>query len=234
MDTDSEKFKQYIASKYVDSYYENNYTIENGIIIRRHHSDIESQNEKGVCLYQCFLHFTKSYIEEASTAFECNNETGGFQTRCCCSQREENGLNNMVVTHVETGIKFVIGAVCFKKLFAGEKDKLKYFFKEKCKECSEKVKKRNKKRPNFCSMKCCNTFNEREEKIRIKKLWDDEAPKREAERKARLAEIEEEEKRKQEIKKKFPYGIWLNCQRCDRENKLDKQKKYKFCENCCN
>ena len=48
---------------------------------------------------------------------------------------------------------------------------------------------------------CLKEYNDREEKIRLKKIWDDEAPQREAERQARIEkeririELKEEEER---------------------------------------
>jgi hypothetical protein len=270
-----DNFTEYVTLKYNDSYYENNYTIEDGVVFRRPISNIESQAEKGVCLFQCFTHFTNQYISQASTDFEVSDKELGEQTRCCCSQQEGQGLLYKVIRHKETGLEFVIGRVCFEKLFKGEKDKLKYFFQPNCKYCGNKVKKNMKNTPTkgFCGIKCLKEFNDREEQIRKKKEWDDGAPEREAKLIAQLAEREaqilererirkeleehilEEKKIKQkkwddeapereakrlakiaeleEIKRKFPYGIWNNCQRCNRENKSDKQKKYKICENCC-
>jgi hypothetical protein len=264
-----ENFTEYITLKYNDNYFENNYTLVDGVVFRRPYSNKESQAEKGVCLFQCFTHFTKHYIAEASTAFEVVlDKELGEQTRCCCSQREEAGLLYSVIRHKETGLEFVIGRVCFQKLFEGEKDKLKYFFQPSCQECGKKVKRDKIKTKGFCKFECYNKFNEREEKIRKKKewddgapereaqilererirkeleefnieekkikqkKWDDEAPEREAKRLARLAELEEEEKRREEIKKKFPYGQWYNCQGCDVEKKTDFERKYKWCKKC--
>jgi hypothetical protein len=234
MSSDRQKFTEQVTLKYVDSYYENNYAIEEDVVVRRPYSNIESQNEKGVCLFQCFIHFTKCNIEEASTCFECIeiDEPLGTQTRCCCSQRENNGLQYKVIKHKETGIKFLIGRVCFEKLFDGEKDKLKYFFQPTCKECGKKVKQNRVKTSGYCGIKCFNEFNEREEKIRIKKLWDDEAPKREAERKAWLEKERIRIEKEEEEKKKFPYGKHLICVLCGEEKKTDFERKYKWCKDC--
>lgn len=263
MDKESEEYREYIKLKYGDSYFKNNYNIENGIVIRRPDNIPESQAEKAVCLSQCFDYFTKCHIVEASSEFQVVlHKSLGLQTRCCCSQKEDDGLRYKIIKHRETGLEFVIGRNCFEKLFAGEKHKLKYFFQPNCKYCGEKVKINKLNTKGFCNLKCLKEYNDLEEKIIKQKKWDDEAPEREAqifERERIRKEIEEfnieEKKIKQkkwddeapereakrlekiaeleEIKRKFPYGIWNNCQRCNRENKSDKQKKYKICENCC-
>lgn len=231
MTSTNEKFTEYVSLKYNTNYYENNYTIKDGLVTRRPYSNIEGQNEKGVCLFQCFVHYTECNIDQASVCFECvdDHEPLEMQTRCCCSQKEDDGLLYKLIRHKKTGIKFVIGRVCFEKLFVGEKDKLKYFFQPTCKECGEKVKQNRVKTSGYCGMECFKKFNEREEKIRIKKLWDDEAPKREAERQARHEEQRKKIEEAELEKKMYPYGRHYNCQRCGVEQK---DIKYKFCKKC--
>lgn len=249
-----DNFTEYVTLKYNQSYYDNNYTNEDGVIIRRPYSNKESQAEKGVCLFQCFTHFTNCYISQASTAFEIILDKHlGIQTRCCCSQEEVKGLNGLdysVIRHKETGIEFVIGRVCFEKLFAGEKDKLKYFFQPNCKLCDEKIKRNKQNTKGFCDMKCLKEYNDREEQIRKKKEWDDGEPEREVarlekerikqkkwddeapEREALIAKNEALIAELKEKKIKFPFGEWFNCQGCNVEKKTDFERKYKWCKKC--
>jgi hypothetical protein len=224
---------------YDNTYFEINYEKRGNVIRRTLISEIEKPDDKHKCLVACIKHFTGIDVDNITdllSNFRCyEGKLELDERRCCCSQYEIN-LNCYTITHIETGLTFVIGGVCFTRLFSGIKKEEwldMRFFQPDCKFCSKKVKRNKELTKGFCGLKCLKDYNEREEQIRKKKEWDDGAPEREAKRIARLAELEEEEKKRQEIKKKFPYGIWLNCQRCDRENKTDFQKKYKICENCC-
>jgi len=191
-----DKFTERNVLKYNTNYFNINYIVKNGIVFRENDSIIESQTEKSLCLLKCFDYYTNSNIENCISCFEWVNESMGNQTRCCCSQNEECGLNYEVVKHKDTNIKFVIGIVCFKNLFkdANKKD-LKYFFKPTCKFCGEKVKKNNPKTSGFCKTSCLKKFNDRELNLI-----------------------------KQEEKKLYPYGKHYNCKRCGVEQQNIKYK----------
>jgi len=253
-----EKFtNEYINNKYTADYFDKHYTISNNIVIRRPHSVVESQFEKGICLYKCLSHFTNTFINNASNCFECNDERlPDTQTRCCCSQLEEDGLKAYLITHKETGFKFVIGRVCYEKLFGGEKDKLKYFFQQKCLYCLEKVKKHDKNRPNFCNQKCVRKHCEKEQRKKQeeeykkkeeerKKKWDEEAPKREAEREREKKEWEDGAKQRQidyskmlrEKEKWCLKNLEKNfkcCQNCEKPKTKENEKKFPLCFTCHN
>jgi hypothetical protein len=202
-----DKFSDRNVLKYTTNYFVENYILTDNLVIRKKTSDIESQNDKPICLLKCFDYFTKSNTVDYINSFECVEESVkvsiiDFQTRCCCSQNEELGLNYEAIKHKDTGIIFVIGKVCFKNLFGEEcgKKELKYFFQPTCKECGEKVKKNNRKTSGFCKTSCFKKFNDRELNLI-----------------------------KQEEKKKFPYGKNYNCRRCDVKQK---NIKYIYCRDC--
>jgi hypothetical protein len=225
-----EKFtNEYINNKYTTDYFDKHYTISNNIVIRKPYSVVESQFEKGICLYKCLSHFTNTFINNASNCFECNDDRlPDTQTRCCCSQLEEDGLKAYLITHKETGFKFVIGRVCYEKLFGGEKDKLKYFFQQKCLYCLEKVKKHDKNRPNFCNQKCVRKHYEEEQR----KKQEEEYKKKEA--KQRQIDYSKMLREKEKWCLKNLTRNFMCCQNCQKAKTKENEKKWPLCSTCHN
>ena len=199
----------FITYKYTENYFNNNYSNTNNIIRRRDISNAENQFEKGRCLAQCLKYFAKidiTTITDLTEHFECLGRSPEHETRCCCSQHEEEGLNSYIIVHKASQLSFVIGKVCFKNLFEHvPPEQFNKFYQPNCDYCNQKIKVYNKNRPNFCNQKCVKKHYEEEERkaqaLRIKK-WEEEASQRELERKkkwdeeAPLREAQEEERKK--------------------------------------
>lgn len=255
--------EEYIHYKYNESYFVANYFNTNNIIRRRDISDSENQFEKGRCLIQCLKYFAKidvTTITDLLEHFECIGKSPEHETRCCCSQHEEEGLNSYIIVHKKTQLSFVIGKVCFKNLFEHvPPEQFNKFYQPNCDYCEQKIKVYNKNRPNFCNQKCVKKHKEQEERKKIElsnKKWADEAPLREAERlkkweeeaplrEAKAKKLEEENKRRF---KKIPYThyvpisaptpdwqnqtVYENCAECDEPKYNEKQRKCKLCYHC--
>jgi hypothetical protein len=253
-----------MSINYDSKYFEINYEIRDNVVRRTLISEEEKPDDKHKCLVACIKHFTGINVDNKNDLldnFHCKDGIVEFdERRCCCSQEEPN-LRCFSITYIETNLSFIVGGVCFKRLFAFDDKEWRNlrFLRPDCKYCGEKVKRNmiNTPTKGFCNRKCLKDYNDREEQIRKKKEWDDGEPEREAkriareeeekrkkkewddgapEREARIAENEEKirvlELEKIEMKKKFPYGQWYNCQGCDVEKKTDFERKYKWCKKC--
>lgn len=180
--------EEHINYKYTETYFASNYNKTNNIIRRRDTSNVENQFEKGRCLAQCLKYFANidvTTIIDLSEHFECIGKSPYFETRCCCSQQEQE-LNSYIIIHKPTQLSFVIGKVCFTNLFNNvPPEQFNKFYQPTCDFCKQKIKVYNKNRPNFCNQKCakkhCEQEYMKEQQLRLKK-WEEEAQQREAER----------------------------------------------------
>lgn len=256
---------EYLKYKYTDTYFANNYSNIDNTIRRRDISNNENQYEKGRCLKACLKHFANidvSTVTDLNEHFVCNGNSTAFETRCCCSQHEEMGLNASVITHKATGLNFVIGKVCFKNLFDNvPPEQFHKFYNRFCDFCEQKIKVYNKNRPNFCNLKCVKKHHEQEERkkeeLRIKKWeeeaplreaarlkkWEEEAPQREAEEKQRKIAIErireQNEKVEQKIQKyiesqqsKNKKPVYTHCLGCNKPKTCENHQKWPLCYKC--
>jgi hypothetical protein len=210
--------KEYITYKYTESYFNNNYSNTNNIIRRRDISNVENQFEKGRCLSQCLKYFAQidiTTVTDLYEHFDCIGKSPHHETRCCCSQHEEDGLNSYVIVHKKTQLCFIIGRVCFRNLFENvPPEQFNKFYQPNCDYCEQKIKVYNKNRPNFCNQKCikkhCIQEEQKQQQIKEaerKKKWEDEAPLREAQEAERKKKWEDEaplrEAQEEERKKKW-------------------------------
>jgi hypothetical protein len=154
---------EYITYKYNESYFADNYSNTNNIIRRRDISNSENQFEKGRCLAQCLKYFAQidiTTITDLTEHFECIGRSPEHETRCCCSQYEEQGLDSYIILHKASQLSFVIGKVCFKNLFEHvPPEQFNKFYQPNCDYCKQKIKVYNKNRPNFCNQKCLQLNN---------------------------------------------------------------------------
>ena len=235
--------EEYINYKYTESYFANNYNKTNNIIRRRDTSNVENQFEKGRCLAQCLKYFANidvTTITDLSEHFECIGKSPYFETRCCCSQQEQE-LNSYIIVHKPTQLSFVIGKVCFTNLFNNvPPEQFNKFYQPTCDFCEQKIKVYNKNRPNFCNQKCvkkhCEQEYMKEQQLRLKK-WEEEAPQREAERQAqRLKKWEEEAPLREAATKKLEeeYKRITEANQKYIESQQSKNKKivYRHCLGC--
>lgn len=257
--------EEYIRYKYTKTYFDENYSNTNNIIRRRDISNAENQFEKARCLAQCLKHFVNidvSTITDLTEHFECIGKSPDHETRCCCSQHEEEGLNSCIILHKASGLSFVIGKVCFKNLFEHvPPEQFNKFYQPNCDFCEQKIKKYNKTRPNFCNQKCVKKHWEQEcikeqqlrqkkweeeaplrEAARLKK-WEEEAPQREAEEKQRKIAFErireQNEKVEQKIQKyiesqqsRNKKPVYTQCQMCKKPKIGENHQKWPLCYKC--
>ena len=224
--------EEYITYKYNESYFTNNYNNINNIIRRRDISNVENQFEKGRCLIQCLKYFAKidvTTITDLNEHFECIGKSPDHETRCCCSQHEEEGLNSYIIVHKVTQLSFVIGRVCFTNLFNNvPPEQFNKFYQPNCDYCEQKIKVYNKNRPNFCNQKCVKKHNEEEERKaqalreeERKKKWEDEAPLREAKQKY----IESQQSKNRKI-------VYTHCLECEKPKIGENHQKWPLCYKC--
>ena len=243
---------EHINYKYTESYFANNYSNTNNIIRRRDISNTENQFEKRRCLAQCLKHFVNIdilTITDLNAHFECIGKSPLNETRCCCSQYEEDGLDSCIIVHKPTQLGFVIGKVCFKNLFENvPPEQFNKFYQPNCDFCKEKIKKYDKNRPNFCNQKCvkkhCEQEYIKEQQLRLKKLeteaqqreaerlkkWEEEAPLREAEAKKHKEQYEKIMKQNQQSKNKNP--VYTQCQKCNIPKTRAEHQKWPLCYKC--
>jgi hypothetical protein len=227
--------------KFDKRYFELNYHIKDfykviykDVIHRNEDSSGESQNFKEPCLRACLTHFigedltgTKSIAEHFVTDQRLHRD---HLKRCCCSEevwrtddegtRQRVSIWHAVVTHKLTKLSFIVGSVCFKKLFVDAED-ADTFFKETCKYCGEIVAKRADDRPNLCNQKCAKNFEEREK---------------------RNAEYAKRPFKKIAYTHYVPISaptpdwqnqtVYENCAECDEPKYNEKQRKCKLCYHC--
>jgi hypothetical protein len=250
--------EEYIHYKYNESYFIANYFNTNNIIRRRDISNSENQFEKARCLIQCLKYFAKidvTTITDLNEHFECIGKSPDHETRCCCSQHEEEGLNSYIIVHKVTQLSFVIGRVCFTNLFNNvPPEQFNKFYQPNCDYCEQKIKVYNKNRPNFCNQKCVKKHREQEERKKMEeanKKWADEAPLREAarlkkwEEEAPLREEkakkwEEENKRIMEANQKYIESqqsknkkiVYTHCLGCNKPKTCENHQKWPLCYKC--
>jgi len=230
----------FITYKYTENYFNNNYSNTNNIIRRRDISNAENQFEKGRCLAQCLKYFAQidiTTITDLTEHFECIGKSPEHETRCCCSQHEEEGLNSYIIVHKKTQLSFVIGKVCFKNLFDHvPPEQFNKFYQPNCDYCEQKIKVYNKNRPNFCNQKCVKKHLEEEERkaqaLRIKK-WEEEAPLRKAQEEERKKKWEEAnqkyiESQQSNNKKK----VYTHCLECEKPKICENHQKWPLCYKC--
>lgn len=175
---------------YDSKYFEINYEIRNNVVRRTLISEEEKPDDKHKCLVECIKHFTGIDVDNKNdllTNFHCKDGIVEFNERRCCCSQEEPILRCYSITYIETGLSFIIGGVCFKRLFSDihkEQWRELKFFQPNCKYCDKKVKRNMVNTPTkgFCGIKCLKGYNDREEEIRKRKEWDDRAPEREVAR----------------------------------------------------
>ena len=253
--------EEYLRYKYTDCYFANNYSNTDNIIRRRDISNTENQFEKGRCLKACLKYFANidvTTITDLNAHFDCNGNSSAFETRCCCSQHEEQGLNASLILHKASQLSFVIGKVCFKNLFENvPPEQFNKFYQPNCSFCEQKIKVYNKNRPKFCNQKCVKKYHEEEQRKKIElanKKWHEEAAQREIERQKKWEEEaplrEAQEKERKEIFKKIAEQrqrdanyiesqklkntkkLYTNCEECDEPKTTQKQKECKLCYSC--
>ena len=230
----------FITYKYTENYFNNNYSNTNNIIRRRDISNAENQFEKGRCLAQCLKYFAKidiTTITDLTEHFECLGRSPHHETRCCCSQYEEEGLNSCVIVHKASQLSFIIGRVCFRNLFEHvPPEQFNKFYQPNCDYCKQKIKVYNKNRPNFCNQKCVKKHCEEEERkaqaLRIKK-WEEEAPLRKAQEEERKKKWEEAnqkyiESQQSNNKKK----VYTHCLECEKPKTCENHQKWPLCYKC--
>ena len=139
-----------------------NYNVNGKLVTRKEWSPVE--NCKHTCLVCMINMFTDKYINEKFIPADFEHTDGPIRdekvTRCICSQFEPR-ITHHIIRHKETGFSFKIGRVCFENLFekAYHEDILD-FFKETCKHCKCKIKKRDPNREGFCNLKCKNIYDD--------------------------------------------------------------------------
>jgi len=161
--------------KFSPNYFEVNYHIKNNTVYRNEDSSGECQIVKEQCLRACFTHFINldcSTITNIRTHFSTDGKLRRTSiTRCCCSQKEPNGIGYYVLTHNKTQLNFIVGHDCFSKLF-NNADDVHTYKKELCKSCGKFVAKTCTSRPNLCNQKCVRAYEEQEHrKINAKKVY---------------------------------------------------------------
>jgi len=206
--------------KFNVTYFETNYHIADyhqykNVVFRNEDSSGCSSKDK--CLKACIAHFIKENlinVKKISEHFTKSDHTfrDGIITRCCCSQKENDGITHGIVTHNQSNMSFIVGSVCFLKQFEDAED-AKTFWKEECKYCGLIVKKKNKDRPYFCNLKCVKKHREEEEmkehELRLKK-W--------------------EEQEHQQSKNKNP--VYTQCQKCNIPKTCAEHQKWLLCYKC--
>ena len=148
-------------TKFTPEYYEQNYHIFKNTVYRNEDSSGECQAVKEKCLRACFSHFINldcSTITNIRTHFSTDGKLRRDTiTRCCCSQKEPNGIGYYVLTHNKTQLNFIVGNDCFSNLFKNADD-VETYKKEVCKSCGEFVVKTSTFRPNLCNIKCVKDY----------------------------------------------------------------------------
>lgn len=207
------------------NYFIKDYKDYKNVVQRVEDSSGESQNLKEPCLRSCLSHFIGedlTGVKKISEHFVTDHILyRDHLKRCCCSEEvwrtDDEGTKQRVdiwhgvVTHKLTNLSFIVGSVCFRKLFI-DADDADTFFKETCNYCGKIVAKRSVDRPNFCNQKCVKKYEEQEEKKR--RLLRDEAWKK------KWGE--------QNNKKK----VYDNCAECDKPKYTEKQRQFRFCFDC--
>jgi hypothetical protein len=146
-----------------------NYDKINNVITRKIDSPIE--NEKHRCLKSMLKIFTDTQYEFIPTEFtHIDGPIRDETTRCICSQRERR-ITHHIIKHKETGLHFKIGRDCFDKLFpVNFHQDILNFYKKNCKYCEKLIQKKSDDRPDFCTMKCKEMYDEMQH-VRDHKRW---------------------------------------------------------------
>ena len=142
-----------------------NVNVEDKLVTRKELSLVE--NCKHTCLVCMLNFFTDKYIKDKFKPNEFIHVKGPIKneniSRCICSQCEPS-ITHHIIRHKETGVSFRIGRDCFKKLFESGlyRQEVLDFFKETCKNCQCKIKKRDPNREGFCNLKCKEIYDDRQ------------------------------------------------------------------------
>lgn len=141
-----------------------NYNVDGKLVTRKESSPVEGC--KHTCLVCMINMFTDKYINDKFMPAQFEHIDGPIRdstTRCICSQSEPS-ITHHIIRHKETGFSFKIGGDCFKKLFESGlyHQEVLDFFKETCKNCKCKIKKRDPNRAGFCNLKCKEIYDDRE------------------------------------------------------------------------
>jgi hypothetical protein len=209
------------------NYFIKDYKDYKNVVQRYEDSSGESQNLKEPCLRACLSHFigqdltgVKKISEHFVTDHKLHRD---HLKRCCCSEEvwrtDDEGTKQRVdiwhgvVTHKLTNLSFIIGRVCFNKLFVNADD-ADTFFKETCKACGEIVAKRSVDRPNFCNQKC------------IKQHEEEQCCKRNAEyEEAKQKYIESLQSKNKKI-------VYTHCLECEKPKTCENHQKWPLCYKC--
>jgi hypothetical protein len=198
--------------KFTPEYFEIHYHMKDNTVYRNEDSSGECQGAKEKCLRACFTHFLKEDLTGTKSIGKHFKTDGKIRrdvlTRCCCSQFEENGIMHAIVTHKSTNISFIVGSVCFKKLFWDAED-VDTFFKEECKYCGRIVAKRAYDRPNLCNQECAKNYEEQESRKKIVYVPPPPPPK-----------------------KVWPKKVYDKCEECEKPKYTENHRKYPLCYNC--
>lgn len=140
-----------------------NYNVDGRLVTRKEWSPVEKC--KHTCLVSMINMFTDKYIKDKFIPDDFEHIDGPIRdkkvTRCICSQSEPS-ITHHIIRHKETNFCFKIGGDCFKKLFESGlyHQEVLDFFKETCKNCKCKIKKRDPYRAGFCNLKCKENYDD--------------------------------------------------------------------------
>jgi hypothetical protein len=150
--------------KYDNDYAIANYNKLNGIITRKIDSPVEP--DKNVCLRSMLKIFTNSNYEFIPTEFtHVDGPIRNSTSRCICSQRR-NKITHHIIKHKETGLQFKVGKDCFDRLFPNNfHQEILDFYKKPCKYCKEIIQKKSDDRPDFCTKKCKEFYEDLQEDL---------------------------------------------------------------------
>ena len=209
------------------NYFIKDYKDYKNVVQRVEDSSGESQNLKEPCLRACLSHFIGedlTGVKKISEHFVTDHILyRDHLKRCCCSEEvwrtDDEGTKQRVdiwhgvVTHKLTNLSFIVGSVCFRKLFI-DADDADTFFKETCKACGEIVAKRSVDRPNFCNQKC------------IKQHEEEQCCKRNAEYE------EANQKYIESLQSKNKKIVYTHCLECEKPKTCENHQKWPLCYKC--
>jgi hypothetical protein len=227
-----------IEEKFDKRYFTINYFIKDykdykNVIQRIEDSSGESQNLKEPCLRACLSHFIGedlTSVKKISEHFVTDHKLHrDHLKRCCCSEEvwrtDDEGTKqrvdiwHAVITHKLTNLSFIVGRVCFRKLFI-DADDADTFFKETCNYCGEIVAKRSVDRPNFCNQKC------------VKKYEEEQRCKRNAEYEKQMREEREKDMYIGNYYVSTLKKVYTHCLECEKPKTCENHQKWPLCYKC--
>jgi endogenous inhibitor of DNA gyrase (YacG/DUF329 family) len=145
-----------------DAEYANvNYDIDNvnNMITRKFDTPVE--HEKHRCLKSMLKIFTGAkYDFKPADFIHIRGPIRNSTSRCICSQREQN-ITHHIIEHKETELQFKVGGDCFNRLFQiGCHQEILDFYKKPCKMCKKLIQKKSDDRPDFCTKKCKEMYDD--------------------------------------------------------------------------